>query len=877
MVVLLRIIVQGLLLLRYRIRVRGLAQIARRGTRGILFLPNHPALVDPVIMMMVLHRRFRPQALADRDQTSIPLLGPIIRQFGIVQIPDVKVYGAAVRAEVDAARERCIANLRNGGNLLVYPSGHIYRTRREDLRGNSAVEDLLKAAPDARVVLVRTRGLWGSAMSMAAGEVPSLTTGALRSLGNALASYLFFMPKREVTIEFFEPTDLPRGQGREALNRYIEQWYNHDAPPPTYVAYRLGERPAVRVLPDPVWEGTSGDLSQVPEQTRRLVLEHVREVAGLAEVKPTDRLAQDLGLDSLVRAELLAWVASEFGVAQPEGDAIRTVGDLMLAARGEAVSTRPTKVVPPPKEWFDDARVQRLVVPEGRTIAEVFLATARREPQRLVVADQRSGGKTYRELITAIYALRGKIAALPGDCVGIMLPASVGAIVAYLATVFAGKTPVMINWTVGLRSIRHILEITGTQRVLTAQVLVGRLKGQGVDVDALADVLLPLEDVSRELSKLDKLAALLRSYVSWGGLLHAQVSPTAVVLMTSGSESLPKAVPLTHENILSNLRDTLAAVEIRTDDKLLGFLPPFHSFGLTVATLLPLLTGARGVYHANPTEAFVLTRLIAAYRTTVVLGTPTFLSGILRAAGDPRHLKPLRLAVTGAEKCPDRTYALFAERCPQATVLEGYGITECSPIVSANRMELNRAGTIGQVLPSVEYAIVNPETHAAVGENVKGLLLVRGPSIFPGYIGDDVPSPFVEYDGAQWYNTGDLVSVDGEGVLTFQGRLKRFVKIGGEMVSLPAIEAALLPTYQRDEDDGPVLAVSASADEHRPELVLFATRSIARGDANKLIREAGLSPLHNISRVIELDELPVLGTGKTDYRALRTRLQEESA
>ncbi|MCH7871382.1 MAG: AMP-binding protein [Planctomycetes bacterium] len=363
------------------------------------------------------------------------------------------------------------------------------------------------------------------------------------------------------------------------------------------------------------------------------------------------------------------------------------------------------------------------------------------------------------------------------------------------------------------------------------------------------------------------------SRVSWGALRRVTAADEAVVLLTSGSEALPKAVPLTHVNLLTNLRDVLATLTIREDDRLIGFLPPFHSFGLMATCVLPLLTGVSVVYHADPTEAWVLARLIEAYGATILVGTPTFLAGIVRASS-AGQLASLRLAITGAERCPQRTYASLSAACPDAVVVEGYGITECSPIVSANSPDDPHPFTIGRMMPSVEHVLVDVDSLRAVGPNETGLLLVRGPSVFSGYLGQTAESPFVEFDGRQWYRTGDLVSESADGVLTFRGRLKRFVKLGGEMISLPAIEAVLGEHFLSADDEGPVIAVESTPNEDHPEIVLFTTRATDRPTVNRQIREADLSALHNISRVIAIDEIPVLGTGKTDYRALKERLRE---
>jgi long-chain-fatty-acid--[acyl-carrier-protein] ligase len=456
-----------------------------------------------------------------------------------------------------------------------------------------------------------------------------------------------------------------------------------------------------------------------------------------------------------------------------------------------------------------------------------------------------------------------------------MLPASVAAPVVYLATVFAGKIPVMVNWTVGTRNMTASLDLLGVKRILTAARLVEKLGSQGLDLGDLQSRFVLLEELGASVPKPAKIKAALRARLGWSGLQKATVRETAVVLFTSGSESLPKAVPLTHRNFLTNIHDVTKVLRFNQQDKLIGVLPPFHSFGITGTLLLPLCAGIPVVYHPNPTEGGVVARLIEAYKVTLLIGTPTFLAGIVRAADDDK-LKTLRVVVSGAEKCPLQLYETIAARWPQMKVVEGYGITECSPVVSANREEDLRPGTIGKIAPSVEYAIQDVETGLRAEKGRAGMLLVRGPSIFGGYLNYKGPSPFVEFEGKEWYRTGDLVSEAPDGVLTFSGRLKRFVKLGGEMISLPAIEEVLARFYVTENDEKPVLAVEATPQELNPELVLFTIRDIEREEANQRLREGGLSPIYNIRRVVRIDEIPVLGTGKTNYRALKDLLKAAS-
>ncbi len=860
---------RSLIRLRYRVRVTGLRQVAARGRNAILLMPNHPALIDPIMLTALLFPRFAPRTWADADQVDRFFIRRVARRLGVRAVPSIAKRGPQARPHIEQALEDFASCLRDGRCVLLYPSGHAYRARTENLRGNTAAGRILSLAPDARVVLVRTRGLWGSRFSWAHGHPPDVA-GTLRfGIGRLLLSGVFFAPKRRVTIEFVEPADLPRDAGPDALNACLEAFYNADAPAATYVPYTIWEHGGTRVMQEPRLGASGRDTEHVPEATRHIVREHLRELTGLPDIGDGDHLARDLGLDSLARAELIAWAEGEFGLPAGDPDSLQTVADLLLAACGDAVTAEPAELRPIARAWFAPRPSGRVEPPVGNTILEAFLHAAHRFPDRPVIADQITGVKTYRDLLTAVCALRPEMERLDGPRVGIMLPASAAASVFYLTALFAGKTPVMVNWTTGARNVGHSLDLAGVRHVLTSGALLARLAERGIDLSALSDRFVHAEDLGRRIGTGRKLRAVVASHTGWRALHRVRAPEPAVVLFTSGSESLPKAVPLSHANLLANMRDLLNHVALRQTDSILGMLPPFHSFGLTVTMLMPLCTGIPVAYHADPTEAGMLARLIEAYRLTLMVGTPSFLHGIVRVA-DPRMLNSLRLAVTGADKCPERVYDALAAQYPHLTVLEGYGVTECSPVVAVNVEDAPVRGSIGKVLPSLDYAIVNMETGERVRRGQRGMLLVRGPSVFGGYMEYDGPSPFVSLEGADWYRTGDLVSEDDGGVLTFRGRLKRFAKIGGEMVSLPAVETVLEAHY--GSEGGPVLAVDATADEGQPEIVLFATFEVDRGEVNRQIREAGLSGLHSVRRVVRVEEIPLLGTGKTDYRALRRQL-----
>ena len=868
--------VKCLLALRYRIRVKGLDKIAARGRKGILFLPNHPALIDPIIMMSILKGPFAPRALADQDEVDLFFVRWAAKRAGIIPIPNIGRYGQDGRQKVEDALAEGAQWMKDGGNMMLYPAGRLCKTRVEDLGGSSAVETLLGEFPDVRVVLARTRGLWGSAFGWGPGKTPHAGKAIKRGLPGLLASGLLFMPRRKVTIEFFEPDDVPRNASRETLNRYLEDYYNQDPPENTHLPYSIWQGWSPKPIPEPEQRSISGNIADVPESVHTAVCEHLTELTGAGDVTHETSLAHDLGLDSLARVDLAIWIDTEFGHACNDPEALVTAGDVMLAACGQAIVSGATELKPAPASWFTALPTnQRLAPPTGETVAEAFLNLARKTPGRTLIADQLSGAKTYRDIVLGVMALKGPIERLEGDRIGIMLPASVAADVVYLATIFAGKVPVMVNWTVGPRNLVHSLELTGVKHVLTSKTLVARLQSQGVGFASATDRITPLEDIASGISLWTKLRCWLASRTSWKSLARARIAPTAVVLFTSGSESLPKAVGLSHANLMASLGSISRAVHIGVNDHMIGILPPFHSFGLTGCVLTALAWGARVVYHANPTEAEAIGRIVEAYQATIILGTPTFLGGIVRTS-TPERLKSLRMAVTGAEKCSDHIYQSLRTSCPEAVILEGYGVTECSPFISLNDETDPQAGTIGKVLDTMEYAVIALETDppVRVERGQRGMLIVRGANVFEGYLHYDGPSPFVEFEGEQWYRTGDLVTEDADGVMTFAGRLKRFVKLGGEMISLPAIEAVLTPLYAGVDDEGPVLAVTSVPGIDPPELVLFTAFDADRGEINQQIRAGGLSGLHNIRRLVRIEAIPILGTGKTDYRTLDKRLAD---
>lgn len=858
-----------LLSLRYKITVTGLDVILAKGNKSIIFMPNHPALIDPVIVISRLYKHFMPRPLADEEQVDRSFVRPLMKTLRAVVIPDLNKNGKGGKKAVMEGVHGIINGLQQGDNILLYPAGRLYRSRYESIGANSSVGLIVKRVPEARVVLLRTTGLWGSSFSRANGT-PSLTTNIRLYLRALLSAGLFFLPKREVLIELVEPDNFPREKEKLQINSYLEAFYNDIPQHNTVVPYYWWHGRKARQIAEPKQTNVNDDTSHIPAATKELVLQKIKELSGIETINQGDRLAQDLGMDSLILVEFVAWLEQEFGVVLLNLDGLLTVAHCMLAAAGDFNSPANGDDIHVDASWFKGRSDNVLVAPVGETIAELFLQQAAKHPGKVIVTDQISGQKTYRQLLTGIFALKGGIEKLPESQVGIMLPATVSAAVSYLSVLFAGKVPVMVNWTAGVGNMQYCLENAGVKHVITAKALYEKVKAQGIDLEATGVHFIFLEELAASLSTAVKLTALFHAHFSAGKLKTAAIQKNAAILFTSGSEAHPKAVPLSHKNFLANIADFTSVLTLHESDRLLGMLPPFHSLGLAGTLIMPLVMGLPTVYSPNPTEGTLLANISAAHEVTLLIGTPTFLNGIANGTGG-KPLDHMRIAFTGAEKCQPYVYEALEASFPQVTVCEGYGITECSPVVSINDPKDPKPGTIGRILPSMEYVLVHPETGAPVKEGESGCLLLRGPNIFGGYLNFKGESPFVEYDSRQWYNSGDLVQ-DTNGVLTFAGRLKRFIKLGGEMISLPAIEEVLVEQYQGNDE--PVLAVSATPGDDHPEIVLFTIGGLSREEVNHVIREQGFSPLHTIRRTVQVESIPVLGTGKTDYRELETLLGE---
>jgi long-chain-fatty-acid--[acyl-carrier-protein] ligase len=858
---------------RYRIRVHGREHLANvKGS--VLVLPNHPGYIDPFLLFVTLWPALRMRPLVYRGTFLGPTGRFLVRLVNALEVPDLEVASVRARSEAEEAIAAIVAGLGRGECFILWPAGRVWRDGLEHIGPARSAADILRARPGTGVLLVRSRGVWGSSWTWAQlGKRPYQAWLMLAGLGWLLVNGLFFMPRRrvEITLELVEPGRLPEPR-REIFNPWLERWYNGDLggkpEKPVWVPYHFLFGRRTFDFPPTTMPSPEVESGPVKPQTRDAVLnllsDQLQRPLTEAEQKPETRL-DELGLDSLDRMKLSLAVERQFGFTGDE--AAQTLGQLYALAEGHARRKPPA---PPPPEWASAASRAEPLQIRADTVPAAFVEHALAHKKEIIVADDLMGALSGERLLVAAMALARRVRDLEATNVGVLLPASAAADIALLALHFAGKLPVMLNWTTGPANLAQAIKTLGLSRVLTSRTFADRL---GVVVEG-ADYLF-LEDLQATIGKWELLRTLLR--VRWRpGSFHRSLPATApdraaVVLFTSGSEKAPKAVPLTHTNLLSCQRGAISVMGVTRAEVVLGFLPPFHSFGLSATTLMPLLTGVRVVHHPDPTDAGNLLYKIKAYRVTLLVATPTFLHFILERAA-PESLGSLRLVVLGAEKCPPALLERCRQLAPQATVVEGYGITECASAVSVNPPSAPKPGSLGKPLPGVTVRIVDLESGAVLPPGRMGMMQVSGPTVFPGYLHYDGPSPFVEEHGTRWYVTGDLGELDEDGYPWFRGRLKRFLKAGGEMISLPALEEPFARLYPPSRD-GPRVAVEGIEREDGRRVVLFTTDPIDLREANALLLREGFHGVMRLDEVRRIDKIPILGTGKTDYKELRALIQ----
>jgi acyl-[acyl-carrier-protein]-phospholipid O-acyltransferase/long-chain-fatty-acid--[acyl-carrier-protein] ligase len=502
----------------------------------------------------------------------------------------------------------------------------------------------------------------------------------------------------------------------------------------------------------------------------------------------------------------------------------------------------------------------------NRTIVEAVIeAAADNGRNRVAVEDPVAGALTYKRLLVGAAVLGRKLMRLgrTGDAIGVMLPNANGAAVTLLAAMSAGRVPAMINFTAGVMNIRSGCQAANIKHIVTSRTFVERAHLDKI-VEALALDLnvIFLEDVRREITRGDKLRGFLAARRP---LVQRAAADPAAILFTSGSEGMPKGVVLSHRNILANAAQAEARIDFGRTDKVFNILPVFHSFGLTVGLILPLVSGVRIYLYPSPLHYRIVPEMIYGVNATIMFGTDTFLAGYARSA-HAYDFRSLRYILAGAEPVKEATRRAYMEKFG-LRILEGYGVTETAPVLAINTPMFNKFGTVGRLMPGMEARL-----EPVPGIEEGGRLYVRGPNVMLGYVRAENPG-VIERPPEGWHDTGDIVTIDAEGFIAIKGRAKRFAKIGGEMISLAAVETLAAELWP-DAMSG----VATVPDARRGErLVLVTNKTDAkRSDLVAFARARGASEMMVPAQVLALDKLPLLGSGKIDNIALTNFVRERA-
>ncbi len=508
-------------------------------------------------------------------------------------------------------------------------------------------------------------------------------------------------------------------------------------------------------------------------------------------------------------------------------------------------------------------------------IIESFIRTAKKNFNRIVQEDSTGMSLTFGQTLTAGILLSKHVRNFEGENIALVFPATVGGALAFIATTLSGKTPVGLNFIAGKSEQDWVMNTCDIKTIFTSRVFI-----QKAEI-AEDPRMVFIEDIREKTSKLEKMLTYFSCKVKSSRSLIQKYKEfdvpdrTAIILFTSGSESRPKGVPLTNNNIYMAIQNYSTVFQPNPDDKVLGTLPFFHVFGFVVCLWLPLIMGMGAVYHPNPTDYERLGKIVCRYRITMLLGTSTLYRGFMKR-WKKEQVSSVRLAFAGAEKLSESVRIKFYEKLG-ITIFEAYGLTESCSCTTVNYPDDFCHGSVGKPLPDVQCKIVNTETYEDLQPSEEGLIFVKGPCVMNGYYKASELTGQAFHDG--YYNTGDIGKFKN-GFLYITDRLKRFAKVGGEMIPLTPIEDKLSNVLdQHTENEKRSCAVVNIPHAQKGEqLVAFVVD--ANPDKillNSGLDQAGLPKLSQPDHYISIDSIPMLPSGKVDYKGIKKMAIEKLA
>lgn len=846
-----------------------------------LILPSHVALVDPIMIFAFLWKKKKINPVVTENYYNVPILKPIFNSVWAIPVLDL-TNDKTNELDTSAIVWKVIKALQNNRNVLLYPQWALARQWFQSIVGKKTAFYISQQAPkDTKILTVNIHWLRWSRSSRAWNwKSPSLALFFLKWLRFIIWNLFFFVPKRNVEIEIKDSTELLHKAEKkwiDTFNQELEKIYNAKWEEKLNYISGLCRYDTVKNHKEPdVIQWSIKDLQRTSFNSNIEISEKIIDkiISIIKKIKPeyswkfdlNTNLVLDCFFDSLDMAELKSTVQSAFeNSSNPPLLDLKTVWDVAMMAVWKSATNEELK----PCNWnaTKDGRViyshVKSILKEDSTILSLMKETFKNGKKLSFCYDWVFWVQSRKDFVIKAYLIADLLKKMPWERIAIMLPSLSATSLLIVWCYLAKKVPVMLNWTQSNEAFSHCIKTQNVEVILTAKSFFQKIQTPWLKKYNMAF----FEDILKDISLMQKLKA---AFNAKRFKIPINISKIAVVLFTSWSEALPKTVELTHENILNDILWTAWLVWLKMNDVELCYLPPFHSFGFILWIAIPLITGVRVVFTPDPNDSKTIANLTEHTKTTFIASTPTFLNGIVQVAKEDQ-LKTLRFTVVWAEKCPKELFTKFSKKAPNATIIEWYWITECSPIIAVNPFKRNakiKRWTVWLPILWESVKIVDIDTNQELPINEEWMILIRGLNMFGWYVDQNLESPFVEINGNQRYKTWDLWFFDKDGYLTISWRLKRFVKIAWEMISLPAIESALSRKW-KNSDGTECLAIEAEEEDWNVKLTLFATEKLDKSEVNNYLHELWARNLVSIDSIIQIKEIPILGTWKVDHVELK--------
>lgn len=880
-------ILKILLKIRYRINITWLELLDYPECK--LILPSHVALVDPIILYILFREKWKVAPVITESFYNIPILKSFFRKIWAISVVDL-AKDKNKNLDADAIMWQMISALNRGNHVLLYPQWTLARQWFQSIVGKKTAFFATQQSPkDTKILTVNIEWLrWSRSSRAWTGSNPNLAIFLLKGLRFTIANLFFFVPKRNVNIAIQDSTSQLRKSATkwmDLFNQQLEKIYNVKWEEKIHYISGLSRYDTVKNHHTPTKIGWSiADLKKASfSQSVDIPADLLKKISSVIQkIKPefkekitvNTNLILDCFFDSLDMAELKTTIKSAFlNSSNPPLLDLKTVWDVAMMAMWKSIINEEMKSC----DWIFTkenklayTHIHHLIKPES-TILSVMKDSFKNNKSDSFCYDTIFGVQSKKDFLIKAYLIANLLKKIPWERIAIMLPSLSATSLLICWCYLAKKIPVMLNRTQSNEAFSHCIKSQNVWIILTSKSFFQKIQTPRLKKYEMTF----FEDLLKDISLTQKLKAV---YDAMRFQIPNDISQTAVVLFTSWSEALPKTVELSHKNILQDLLGAAGMIWLKKKDIEICFLPPFHSFGFILWVAMPLISWARIVFTPDPNDSRTISNLIQHTKSSRLASTPTFLNGVVQSSKESQ-LDSLRLAIVWAEKCPKELFTRFSKKSPSATIIEWYWITECSPIISVNPFKPNakiKRGTVWLPILWEEVKILDIETNEELWAKKEWMIYVNGSNIFAWYWDQNLESPFLEIDWKQRYKTWDLWFLDKDGYLTISGRLKRFVKIAWEMISLPAIETVLSRKWKSNTWIESLAIESEEDTDWSVRLILFSTEKITIAEANKYLREQWISNLVSIDEVIKLNEIPMLGTWKVDYVQLKWFLEKTS-